>query len=767
MAATLQMITELYQQAVKEVTASPDNWMAFLTSACHNYRLPFDEQLLIHVQRPDVTAVMEIEKWNKRFGRWVKKGSTGIAVLDKSAGTMQLKYYYDISDTQESRYKSLVRPVPLWEMKEEYREEVRETLINSFSINRQDNSFEGLLFETAENVVEENLLDYQSDLSTCVEESRLEGLDELNIHVKLRDILETSVSFMLFARCGYDTSDYFSPEDFEGIREFDTPEVVNILGSATCDIAEMTLGEIGNTILDRTQREKKKYHTFAYREDDRYSVTITNKDQKGGITHDGNHIQPAGRLLSAESDRTGGAANIWEVRIATPDISDREPLRKIPESVDTGQIKPTPVRNTTVSNEPDGAAREGNGESTEYQRTVESREPDGMGGKNEQHPERSGRNRTEGTDLQLTEEISEKSGDNKLPDFSLDLVDGLLCYDEQLTKRRFDIQLYFQEHEDDKERTEYIKNCYEKNVYTLFDVDNQRVGYNAQENGLLIWEGNFLTRRAESFYSWAVVQELVADMIERGEYYNHHPFGELPTENQQLSLFDMDFGIRMREPIEPKAPKKFQISQQIVDEVLCSGGNKPDSVIRICAYFMHGNSIEENAEFLWQEFGEDGKGFIFEGDRVSAWYDEDGIHIAKGNSVIRANNSILVSWEQAGQRINTLLSEGRYAPESILEQALPNERMELAERLCFMQQDSKADSPLEKELFQGTYPGRMENIAKMFEDEQSMNHIIQMLENFVQAYENDPSLLRSPHYRPKDLLKRLKALQKEPVHFEA
>lgn len=767
MAATLQMITELYQQAVKEVTASPNNWMAFLTSACHNYRLPFDEQLLIHVQRPDVTAVMEIEKWNKRFGRWVKKGSTGIAVLDKSAGTMQLKYYYDISDTQESRYKSLVRPVPLWEMKEEYRKEVRETLINSFFINRQDNSFEGLLFETAENVVEENLLDYQADLSTCVEESRLEGLDELNIHVKLRDILETSVSFMLFARCGYDTSDYFSPEDFEGIREFDTPEVVNILGSATCDIAEMTLGEIGNTILDRTQREKKKYHTFAYREDERYSVTITNKDQKGGITHDSNHIQPAGRLLSAESDRTGGVANIWEVRIATPDISDREPLRKIPESVDTGQIKPTPVRNTTVSNEPDGAAREGNGESTEYQRTVESREPDGMGGKNEQHPERSGRNRTEGTDLQLTEEISEKSGDNKLPDFSLDLVDGLLCYDEQLTKRRFDIQLYFQEHEDDKERTEYIKNCYEKNVYTLFDVDNQRVGYNAQENGLLIWEGNFLTRWAESFYSWAVVQELVADMIERGEYYNHHPFGELPTENQQLSLFDMDFGIRMREPIEPKAPKKFQISQQIVDEVLCSGGNKPDSVIRICAYFMHGNSIEENAEFLWQEFGEDGKGFIFEGDRVSAWYDEDGIHIAKGNSVIRANNGILVSWEQAGQRINTLLSEGRYAPESILEQALPNERMELAERLCFMQQDSKADSPLEKELFQGTYPGRMENIAKMFEDEQSMNHIIQMLENFVQAYENDPSLLRSPHYRPKDLLKRLKALQKEPVHFEA
>lgn len=133
MAGKFQRITDLYQQAVREVAESPENWVSFLESASRNYRLPFDEQLLVHVQRPDATAVLQIEHWNRRFGRWVRKGSKGIAVLDKSAGQMALKYYFDISDTQEGRNQSIVRPVPLWEVREEYREEVQEALANAFS----------------------------------------------------------------------------------------------------------------------------------------------------------------------------------------------------------------------------------------------------------------------------------------------------------------------------------------------------------------------------------------------------------------------------------------------------------------------------------------------------------------------------------------------------------------------------------------------------------------------------------------------------------
>ena len=662
MAGRLQMITDLYQQAMGEVTESAENWMAFLSSACRNYRLPFDEQLLVHVQRPDATAVLEIEKWNKRFGRWVKKGSKGIAVLDKSADRMQLKFYFDISDTEESRYKSLVRPVPLWEVKKAYEEDVRETLVNSFSIKREDNSFVGLIVETAENMVEENRVDYEKDLMDCFGGSSLEGLDELNLSVKFRDILESNVMYMLLTRCGVDASAYVTEEDFAGITEFDTQEVVHILGTATSDIAESILIEIADTVQSRMKQEKRQYSTFAYREEDGYSVTINENSEKGGILDDRNHIQQTGRLSSTESDRIGGAGSIWEVRIVTPEALTGEPLRNVSQSFDTGKIKSTPVTDTEERHQPNGAVDTGDGKNTERDRADESRESDGVGRENEQHPSLGGGNRSEGTGLQLESVTMEKSGESELPDFS---------------------------------------------------------------------------------------------------------FAKLPSENQQLSLFDLDFGIRMQEPLQPQAPKQFQISQQIVDEVLCNGGNRLDSVRRICANFMHGRTQRENVEFLKEEYGEDGKGFIFEGTRISAWYSEDGIRIAKGDSVARAKNVILLTWEQVERRIYTLLCEGRYAPQSILDEALPAERKELAEKLCFLKRDIHEDSFFAKELFSGSFPDLTERIAKELEEESSLNQMVERTENFVNAYEKDKDILRFHYHEPKKLLSRLRALQSEPVVFES
>ena len=130
------MITELYMEAAKEVSAKPENWMAFLNSACRNYRLPFDEQLLIHVQRPNAAAVLQMEDWNRKFGRWVKRNAKGIAVIDQKPNAMRLKYYFDISDTQEGKHKRLVRPVPLWEVNAGQKEAVRETLADAFEVKK-------------------------------------------------------------------------------------------------------------------------------------------------------------------------------------------------------------------------------------------------------------------------------------------------------------------------------------------------------------------------------------------------------------------------------------------------------------------------------------------------------------------------------------------------------------------------------------------------------------------------------------------------------
>ena len=129
MAIRYKALTELYLETQRSVTA-PDQWRAFLASACRNYRLSFDEQLLVYAQRPDATAVLEIERWNRQFGRWVNRGANGIAVFDgEHNGKPRLKYYFDISDTHEARFP---RPVPLWTVREEYAPDIIETLENSF-----------------------------------------------------------------------------------------------------------------------------------------------------------------------------------------------------------------------------------------------------------------------------------------------------------------------------------------------------------------------------------------------------------------------------------------------------------------------------------------------------------------------------------------------------------------------------------------------------------------------------------------------------------
>lgn len=117
MASKFQFITELYRATLAELTGDYESWTGFLRAACYNYKCPFDEQVLIYAQRPNATAVLELEKWNRQFGRWVNAGATGIAVIDEAHGKGRLKHYFDITDTHATR---ISRPVPIWSMEPAY-----------------------------------------------------------------------------------------------------------------------------------------------------------------------------------------------------------------------------------------------------------------------------------------------------------------------------------------------------------------------------------------------------------------------------------------------------------------------------------------------------------------------------------------------------------------------------------------------------------------------------------------------------------------------
>ena len=257
MATKFQMITELYDSTVKDLLNIRGKWLEFLTTACRNYKCSFDDQILIYAQRPNATAVLEIEKWNEQFGRWVNKGATGIAVFDRGYnGRSRLKHYFDVADTHESRFS---RSVPIWEMQPAFETEVIEALENTFGELTNKRDLANAIISASKNAVDDNITDYLRDLIDCKEHSFIEDLDEFNIEVVYKRLVRNSMAYMMMTRCGIDTNKYFDVEDLVDIFDFNTQDTFNALGVASMDITEMGLREISSTVLSLAEQKQHSH----------------------------------------------------------------------------------------------------------------------------------------------------------------------------------------------------------------------------------------------------------------------------------------------------------------------------------------------------------------------------------------------------------------------------------------------------------------------------------------------------------------------------
>ena len=289
MARRFQEITEVYRQELAAL-ARGDKWTAFLRSACRNYKLHFEEQVLVHAQRPDATAVLEMAHWNRRFDRWVDPGSTGIAVFDRDTpGRARLKYYFDISDTHEGRFH---RPVPLWQVSAEQEPEIVEALEHRFGALAQKEMLGDAIVSAMGNAVTDNMVDYLADLQQSRDGSFLEELDELNVKVLYRRLLENSTAYMLLCRCGLEPDAYFEPEDFSEVFNFNTPETMNALGVATRDIAESGLRAIARTVRSR----QKQIRTVAPPAETAYPIHEQTNPQAERSEKHGHDLHDEGRL---------------------------------------------------------------------------------------------------------------------------------------------------------------------------------------------------------------------------------------------------------------------------------------------------------------------------------------------------------------------------------------------------------------------------------------------------------------------------------------
>ena len=775
MAIRYKALTELYQETQRKVTA-PAEWQQFLTSACRNYRLSFDEQLLVYAQRPDATAVLEIERWNKRFGRWVNRGANGIAVFDgEHSGKQRLKYYFDVSDTHEGRFS---RPVPLWTVRPEYAPDIIEAMENSFGELEQKDNLGAALLSAANNAVEDNIHDYLSELSHLTEGSFLEELDEYNVEVMYRRALQTSIGYMLVVRCGLDPSEYFEDDDFRDVLNFNTPETLNALGVATGDISQMCLSEIARTTLALQRQPQKENRTFETAQQNRYPVTEQEtKQPERSNEYDRDHIQQTGQLQPAEPSAPAGArSGSWEIRITSPEVPEGEPQNHLHQSADQRQAERPSGGDRADGTLPDGSDGGADGQNRGRDGGTESPRSDEVGAAHEQPSECSGGNDSRGADLQLTEE---NAGGEELPAFldEKQIMAVIANKDDDLKYKKQQIELFFSVHTDQRERADYLKSAYQDR-YTEIIADGQRLGYKPQEDGLLMWEGSYLSRTKESVFSWDLVAGWTAQLIDKKEYFIQTDIRQLPTqESQQMSLFDFP-SFDSSTPSEGE-PQRFlfpsqELSQQVIDEALCIGANDQNSRLIICAYFKKDKPLEDNARFLMEHYGENGAGFYLDNRKYSIWYNAEGIHVAEGETAQRIS-ATLIPWEQAAKRIRELLDFGRYMPQSELDRVDGYERQQRAAQLWYLRQDfaeGTADAgflPTINAIYnthQG-FPKESAAISDLLGHPEGLQNLRDELEQFVQAYGENRELLRFHFHRPQKLLEQLADLQREPLHFIA
>ena len=569
MARKYDLISELYNRTCKTVVSNPQNWQAFLASACRNYKLRYDEQLLVYAQRPDATAVLEIEQWNRIFGRWVNRGARGIAVFaDENRTRQRLTHYFDISDTHESRYS---RTVPIWNMRQEYEADVIETLESTFGEIENKSSLAEAIMGAARNAAEDNIPDYLQDLYYATEGSFLEEVDNDIVASIYKNVVANSVAYMMMSRLGVDTDGYFELDDFRDVTNFNTQETLNALGFATSDIAEMGLTEVSKTItaLNRQNRiivgqDRNEYNK------------VENNDERS-LDNERTDLHNGGRLQPSEPETsTAARSDVGQIRSDEEKVSEGTSQSPLLQSPDEGRTDTALGGSGTESQQDGGNNPEPDGTERGSDRTDESRGYDEMGLSDELPSQLGTGNRESGSDIRLEDIkplpdmggqlsfIQERAEEQTISAFSIpkEIIDNYLASGSGFANGKYRIYEQYQKSLSLKENADFLKKEYGTGGGTYaggvsdynYDCDAKgvriRKGYEenapeirmnwtevAKEIGRLISDDRYLNKKEWWNYpEWLAEQEVkrarVAEQVENREVMSTVPAQKEPEEQE-------------------------------------------------------------------------------------------------------------------------------------------------------------------------------------------------------------------------------------------
>lgn len=647
MASKLRLITDLYGETLTQISKNPDDWMSFLECAAMNYKYPFNDQVLIYAQRPEAVACAKIEAWNKQVGRWVNRGAKGIALLSEDNGYTNLRYVFDIADTNSKFGKSF----RLWSVPKPYEVDIIESLENKYG-ELEDKSSLGLAIKSVSKIlVEDNMQDYLEDLKFYRENSSLEPMTDEAVQLLFQNALENSIAFSMIKRCGLNPNDYFANEDFTPILAFDSYETITRLGVATSEISEMGIREIYNTIKKLRINEINKIRTFDIDKDLSYDVsesrkTVERRNNDEYNLHTQRGLRDTRPSDTREQDSSGGQIRNDEVKVL-----EREQEISIHDSINEQSTSRTLDEYSRSSNGESRTDSIRNESQREDNRTNETTRPYEMDRLNEQLEDISRGDSSERIDLRLNNyDPSQSKTHYVVVD---EKINQILSTTPHLRKSNKEIKDFIQNEKDVAKRAEYLKGIFNKD-YTGVIVDDQMYGYKTFDNGILFWKGNFLSRDTESFVSWEDLTYHYDAMILLNQLNDR--LEPLPSVTDQLSFIDEN---------SEKSVSDLEFTQEFVDRYLTE--QHRDTKFSIYEQFSKSLSTENNINYLKNLYGISGSTYTIKGAGIGVNTDYKGIRFNRGYFDASAKEQ-LFKWNYIEKRIKTLIHEDRYLNSKELEE---------------------------------------------------------------------------------------------------
>lgn len=647
MASKLRLITDLYGETLTQISKNPDDWMSFLECAAMNYKYPFNDQVLIYAQRPEAVACAKIEAWNKQVGRWVNRGAKGIALLSEDNGYTNLRYVFDIADTNSKFGKSF----RLWSVPKPYEVDIIESLENKYG-ELEDKSSLGLAIKSVSKIlVEDNMQDYLEDLKFYRENSSLEPMSDEAVQLLFQNALENSIAFSMIKRCGLNPNDYFTNEDFTPILAFDSYETITRLGVATSEISEMGIREIYNTIKKLRINEINKIRTFDIDKDLSYDVsesreTVERRNNDEYNLHTQRGLRDTRPSDTREQDSSGG-----QIRNDEAKVLEREQEISIHDSIDEQSTSRTLDEYSRSSNGESRTDSIRNESQREDNRTNETTRPYEMDRLNEQLEDISRGDSSERIDLRLNNyDPSQSKTHYVVVD---EKINQILSTTPHLRKSNKEIKDFIQNEKDVTKRAEYLKGIFNKD-YTGVIVDDQMYGYKTFDNGILFWKGNFLSRDTESFVSWEDLTYHYDAMILLNQL--NDGIEPLPSVTDQLSFIDEN---------SEKSVSDLEFTQEFVDRYLTE--QHRDTKFSIYEQFSKSLSTENNINYLKNLYGISGATSTIKGAGIGVNTDYKGVRFNRGYFDASAKEQ-LFKWNYIEKRIKTLIHEDRYLNSKELEE---------------------------------------------------------------------------------------------------